>query len=261
MQPQYAAKILLVDDDEGLLELLSFLAQRADFRPIVATDAASALQMLDEHRPDLVLLDIRLGNDDGLELLKSVRRSSEVPVIMLSSLNSEEDVERALDSGADDYVTKPFAFRELVARIRALLRRTSQARPLLPLDHWMRVGPLALNPCEHKVTLDGLPLALTRTEFRLLQLLMENVDKVVPHRVLLKQVWGYDDPTATDLVRAAVYRLRRKLVETKGQPVIRTLPSVGVVLRRTTEKAEPVLLHDVQLVAEPAHHSWAFAAA
>jgi DNA-binding response OmpR family regulator len=226
-------KILLVDDDKGLLELLSYLVQRAGFRPIVAHDGATALQLLTEQQPSLVVLDIRLGDDDGLEVLQAVRRASDVPVIMLSSLDSEEDIERALELGADDYMSKPFPFRELVARIQAVIRRTCDARAVAPIDHWVRVGSLALNPREYRVTLDGLPLALTRTEFRLLQLLMENADKVVPHGVLLKQVWGYEDPTATDLIRAAVYRLRRKLVQTCGDQslLLRTFPGVGVMLQ------------------------------
>ena len=253
-------KILLVDDDEGTLELLSFLVQRSEFRPIVANNCASALQLLDEQSPDLLVLDIQLGAGSGLQVLEAVRRSNDVPVIMLSSLDSEEDIERALEFGADDYIAKPFAFRELVARIRAVLRRTRHARPVQPIDYWMRVGPLALDSRAHKATLDGLPLALTRTEFRLLQLLMENADKVVPHHVLLKQVWGYDDPTATDVVRAAVYRLRRKLAETNGQPVIRTLPGIGVVLQRTAKPAGPMLLVDAPPVARH-QREMAFAAA
>jgi DNA-binding response OmpR family regulator len=244
-------KILLVDDDAGLLELLSFLVQRDGFRPILATDGSSALQLLDEERPDLLLLDIRLGHDDGLEVLQAVRRSSEVPVIMLSSLDSEEDIERALELGADDYLSKPFAFRELRARIGAVLRRTCQTRPVrTAVDHWMRVGPLALNPVERKATLDGMPLELTRTEFRLLKLLMENTDSVMPYGVLLKQVWGYDDATASDVVRAAVYRLRRKLVEANGQPVISTLSGIGVVLRRTAEHAGPLSFDRMAIVAK-----------
>jgi DNA-binding response OmpR family regulator len=255
-------KILLVDDDEGLLDFVSFLIQRDGFCPMVATSGSSALQLLDEQYPDLVVLDLQLGEDDGLQVLETIRRTSDVPVIMLSARNSEVDIERALDLGADDYVTKPFAFRELLARIRAVLRRTQYAAlPVAPIDHWMRVGPLALNPREHKAKLDGLPLVLTSTEFRLLQLLIENADSVVPHSVLLKQVWGYDDPTATEVVRAAVYRLRRKLVGTKDELVIRTLPGVGVVLRRTAAKAESVIFYDKHVVAQPAHDNRVFAAA
>src|SRR5215471_17982620 len=112
-------KILLVDDDEALLGLLSLVVQRAGFQPITASDGSSALRLLDEHYPDLIVLDNKLGNEDGLEVLERVRRSSDVPIVMLSSLHSEDDIERGLQLGADDYLTKPFSFRELVARIRA----------------------------------------------------------------------------------------------------------------------------------------------
>ena len=241
-------KILLVDDDQSLLELLSFLVQRAEFRPIVATNGSSALQLLEDRSPDMLLLDIGLGDDDGLQVLETIRRFSDVPIIMVSARDSEDDIERALELGADDYVTKPFGFRELVARIRAVLRRKGHPRPVQPVDFWMRVGLLALNPREHKATLDGLPVALTPTEFRLLQVLVENADSVVPYRLLQKQVWGYNDPTATELVRAAV--LRRKLVDIRGQPVIGTISGVGVVLRRTTEQAETVFIDNMTIVAD-----------
>jgi DNA-binding response OmpR family regulator len=233
-------KILFVDDDEGLMDLLSFLVQRDGFRPILATNSSSALQLLEEERPDLLVLDCRLGAEDGLELLQIVRRFSQVPIIMLSSLDSEEEIERALELGADDYIIKPFAFREFVARIRALLRRTCAARSVETIDHWMHVGPLALNPIEHAATLDGLPVELTRIEFKLLHMLMENVNKVVPYCVLLKQVWDYDDSTATDVVRAALYRLRRKLVDTGSDQslALRTVPGLGVMLQCGSERSE-----------------------
>jgi DNA-binding response OmpR family regulator len=251
-------KILLVDDDEGLLDMLSFLVQREGFRPIRASNGSSALELLDEERPDLLVLDIRLGDDNGLEVLQAVRRSSQVPVVLLSALDAEDDVERGLELGADDYITKPFALRELVARIRAVLRRTSDAAPTEPIDQWLRVGSLALNPLDHTAMLDGLPLALTRTEFRLLQLLMENADSVVPQRVLLKEIWGYDDPDASDVVRAAMYRLRRKLVEGSGQPVIRTVPGVGVVLQRSPDEAMPQPAQNAQFAAERASYRLAY---
>ena len=230
-------KILFVDDDEGVLELLSFLVQRDGFRALRALDAATTLQLLVEERPDLLVLDIRLGAEDGLALLATIRRLSEVPVIMLSSLDSQEDIERALDLGADDYIVKPFAFREFVARVRAVLRRACTPRPLEAIDAWIRVGPLALNSREHKAMLEGLPLELTRTEFRLLQFLIEHSGRVVPLGVLLKQVWEYDDPTATDVVRAAIYRLRRKLGHaSSGRTVVlRTFPGHGVMLQHGGE--------------------------
>jgi two-component system response regulator VicR len=226
-------KILLVDDDRELVELLSFAVQRAGMRPIAAHDGASACKLLDELRPDLVVLDVRLGSSNGLDVLKTIRRSHTVPVIMLSALDTEDDKVNALDLGADDYVTKPFAFRELVARIRACLRRPAPGTT--PPDspaHRLRVGSIELNPLDHTVTLEDLPLPLTVTEFRLLKLLMGHAGQVVPHSVLLKQVWGYQDPTDTDVVRATVYRLRRKLVEASDRsPRLRTIPGVGVMLQ------------------------------
>lgn len=244
-------KILFVDDDTALLELLSFAVQRAGLSPIVAASGPTALRMATEHRPDLIVLDILLGEDDGFEVLQALRGVSDVPIIMLSSLDSEDHIERALELGADGYVTKPFPFRELIARIQAVLRRTSDPQRVEPGDPWTRSGTLALNLHEYRATLDGLPLAVTATEFRLLQLLMEYIGEVVPYSVLLKQVWGYDDPDAGSVVRAAVYRLRRKLVRTNGQVVIYTLPGVGVVLRSSAEKNGDGLLGDKRLFAQP----------
>jgi DNA-binding response OmpR family regulator len=225
-------KILLVDDDRELLELLSFVVRRAGLRPYVAHDGAGALKLLGDVQPDLVVLDVRLGDTNGLDVLKHLRRDHALPVIMLSALDTEDDKVSALDLGADDYVTKPFAFRELVARIRACLRRPPPgAAPSRQPDCRLRVGPIGLNPLDHTATLDELPLALTVTEFRLLQLLMRHPGRVVPHGVLLKEVWGYNDPTDTDVVRATVYRLRRKLGEAcDGSPRLRTVPGVGVLL-------------------------------
>jgi DNA-binding response OmpR family regulator len=223
-------KILLVDDDEALLGLLSLVVQRAGFQPITASDGSSALRLLNQHQPDLLVLDIKLGREDGLEVLESVRRFSGVPIVMLSSLHSEDDIERGLQLGADDYLTKPFSFRELVARIRAVLRRTDEIRDGEPLDPWIRVGPLGLNMSEHIATLHGCPLELTRTEFRMLKVLMENAGRIVEHRVVLKEVWGCEDADATAQVRAALFRLRRKLATEDERSMIRTVPGVGVVL-------------------------------
>jgi DNA-binding response OmpR family regulator len=209
------------------------MLRRAGFRPTLATSGSDALRLIDELQPDLLVLDLTLVDGHGLETLKAVRRSSDLPIIVLSTSVSEDDLVQVLELGADDYVTKPIAFRAMLARIRAVLRRQMRnPQPPAPTDDWIRVGPLALNPSQHKAKLEGLPLSLTVTEFRLLQLLMDNSDSVVPHRGLLKQIWGYDDPTATDVVRAAISRLRRKLAEASDQPpTLRTIPGVGVTLQ------------------------------
>src|ERR1700737_367527 len=124
-----AVRILLVDDDRELIDLLAFALKRAGLEPVGAHDAVSALRLFDERKPDLVVLDINLGASSGLEVLKDLRRRSQLPVIMLTPLDSEEDKVRGLEAGADDYLTKPFSHRELIARIRAQLRRSGQEGP------------------------------------------------------------------------------------------------------------------------------------
>ena len=189
--------ILLVDDDRELVELLSFALQlaRAVLDPIPAYDAESALRQFEEHHPDLVVLDISLGASSGLDVLKELRqRSAFVPVIMLTALDSEQDKVRGLNAGADDYLTKPFSHRELVARIQAQLRRNGVAVAPPPLhEPILKVGSITLNLEEHSVTRGGRPINLTPMEFRLLQYLMMNAGRAVPTSELLRQVWGYQD--------------------------------------------------------------------
>ena len=226
-------KILLVDDDCDLVDLLCFALRRAGFQPLPAYDAPSALEQVKAQGPDLALLDVTLGPWDGFELLRELRRQSELPIIMLTGRDREEDKVRGLELGADDYVTKPFSHRELTARIRAHLRRPGQdwSAPKAEASQ-LSVGPITLSLAEHTVTKDGQPLALTVTEFRLLHYLMTNAGTVVPTRAILKQVWGYDDPGGTDVVRVTVHRLRRKLGEEPGRAgLLQTVPGVGVLLK------------------------------
>ena len=231
-------RILLVDDDRELIDLLAFALKRAGLEPLGAHDAASALRSVDERRPDLVVLDINLGASSGLEVLKELRRrDSSLPVIMLTALDSEEDKVRGLESGADDYLTKPFSHRELVARIRAQLRRGGQewTPRRAPATHF-EVGSIALDLAQHSVTKSGQQVSLTVTEFRLLHCLMSNAGTVVPTAALLKQVWGYNDPGGSDVVRVTVHRLRRKLEQDPARPsLLHTIPGVGVLLKSDTD--------------------------
>jgi DNA-binding response OmpR family regulator len=227
-------QVLLVDDDRELVELLAFALRRAGLDPLPAHDAATAQRLFEEKRPDLVVLDVNLGAGNGLDVLRSLRTHSHVPVIMLTAFDAEEDKVRGLELGADDYMTKPFSHRELIARIRAQLRRAgiepaSRRAPQTRLE----VGPIVLDLATHSVFKGDQPVSLTVTEFRLLHALMLHAGSVVPTAALLKQVWGYPDPGGTDVVRVTVYRLRRKLEDDPAQPtLLHTIPGVGVLLRR-----------------------------
>jgi two-component system response regulator VicR len=226
-------KILLVDDDRELVDILDFVLRRAGFEPLRAYDAPSGRKVFADERPDLVVLDVNLGIGNGFELLADLRRQSQVPVVMLTGQGSEEDVVRGLELGADDYVTKPFSHRELVARIRTNLRRHDVAwSPPSPDRAELSVGPITLNVAEHTVTKSGVPLTLTVTEFRLLHYLMLNAGTAVPSRAILQQVWGYDDPGGTDVVRVTAHRLRRKIEDDPNDPrLLQTVAGVGLIFK------------------------------
>lgn len=225
--------ILIVDDDRDLVDLLNFALRRAGFSVQPAHDVPAALRLLEHAEADLAILDVNLGAGSGFDVLKALRRRSEIPVIMLTGRHAEDDKVLALELGADDYVVKPFSHRELTARIRAQLRRNGRVMPApQAIDRQLVVGPIALDVAEHTATKDGRPLDLTITEFRLLHYLMINNGSVVPTRTILKQVWGYDDAGATDVVRVTVYRLRRKLEDQPNNPrLLHTVSGVGVMLK------------------------------
>src|SRR5207237_8768779 len=177
-----------------------------------AHDAQTAVRVFEEKQPDLAVLDINLGASSGLEVLKSLRRRSQMPIIMLTALDSEEDKVRGLEAGADDYLTKPFSHRELIARIRAQLRRSGQEwQARRAPESRLEVGSIVLDMAEHSVSKSGAPVSLTVTEFRLLHCLMSNAGTVVATSTLLKQVWGYNDPGGSDVVRGTVHRSGSKL--------------------------------------------------
>jgi DNA-binding response OmpR family regulator len=225
-----------------LIDLLAFALKRAGLDPIGAHDGASALRVFEERKPDLVVLDVNLGGSSGLDVLRELRRRSQVPVIMLTALDSEEDKVRGLESGADDYLTKPFSHRELIARIRAQLRRRGQEWSPRPTPQTrLQVGSITLDLAEHSVTRSGQQVSLTVTEFRLLHCLMANAGRVVSTGDLLKQVWGYPDPGGSDVVRVTVHRLRRKLEHDPGKPnLLHTIPGVGVLMKSDRPSSEAV---------------------
>jgi DNA-binding response OmpR family regulator len=227
-------RILVVEDDRELAELMAFSLRRAGLTPLVAHDVPTAADLVRQERPDAAVLDLNLGAWNGLDLLRDLREAGEaLPVLVLTALGTEDDKVRGLEAGADDYLTKPFSHRELVARVRAQLRRAARTNgaAAAPAPTVLRVGPLVLDPNAHAASKSGAPLALTATEFKLLQCLMNRAGTVVPTRTLLREVWGYDDPTAGDVVRVALHRLRRKLEDDPARPrLLHTVPGVGARL-------------------------------
>jgi DNA-binding response OmpR family regulator len=226
------SEILLVDDEQVLVDLLAFIVQQAGFVPLVATEPAGAIELLEREHPVVAVVDLNLRPWDGFELLAELRRrSATLPIIVLTARSSEDDKVRALDMGADDYVVKPFGHRELVARIRAHARRASGDRVAVA-PPVLEVGSFRLDPDQRTLYLDGVPTRLTGTEFRLLQYLMRHSDAVVPTAAVAKHVWGFNDAPARDVVRVTVHRLRRKLGDDgERQRFIHTVPGVGLRLR------------------------------
>jgi DNA-binding response OmpR family regulator len=227
-------EILVVDDDRDLVEILAFLIGQAGQIALVASDPTMALEMFERHNPSVAVIDLNHQRPgDGFELLAELRRrSTTLPIIVLTARTSEDDKVRALDLGADDYIEKPFSNRELVARIKANARRSDLERGTIPADPILEVGQLRLDLGEHTLMIDGDPVRLTGTEFRLLQYLMRNRNSVVPTDAIAKYVWGYNDAPARDVVRVTVHRLRRKLGD-DGQTrrFIETVPGVGLRLQ------------------------------
>ena len=220
-------KLLLIDDDAELVAVLTLALERAGFAAWSASDGRTALALLDAERPDLVVLDAPLRAADPLELLGELRRRSAAAVVMLTGRGDEDARVAGLERGADDYVAKPFSPRELVARVRGLLQRRGGPAPSPP-GAVLAVGPLRLDMDGHAVTDAGRPVALTPLEFRLLAYLMGHAGTVVTFATLIRQVWGYDDPSVTDVVRSSVYRLRRKLADDPAEPrLLQSVPGIG----------------------------------
>jgi len=221
-----------VDDDRDLLDLLAFLVGQAGLVPIQATTPAEALRALEREDPSVAVVDLNMGPWDGFELIAELRRRrTMLPILVLTGRQAVDDKVRALDMGADDYVVKPFAHRELVARIRAHARRGELKTDLAPAQAVLEVGRLRLDPSDRTLRISGEVMRLTGTEFRLLYLLMRNSDSVVPTGALAKHVWGYDDASVREVVRVTVHRLRRKIGDQAERRLIHTVPGVGLRLR------------------------------
>lgn len=209
--------ILVVDDERPLRDFMRRNLEVRGFHVITASNGLEALAHFQKQYVDLVILDIMMPHMDGLETTRRIRQLSMVPIIILSALDEEQDKIKAFNLGADDYLTKPFGVGELLARVRAVLRRTSYAEPTPQMERIV-LGEVIADLERHKVTLRGKEIDLTPTEFNLLVYLMRNAGKVMPHQAILKAVWGPEYRDETEYLRVYIGRLRRKLEETPFQP-------------------------------------------
>ena len=213
-------KILIVDDDSDVVEAisLSFGLQWPDARIVEANNGRAAISAIPKEAPDVVLLDIALPDIDGFEVLKRIRERSDVPVLMISARGDEIDKVRGLELGADDYVTKPFGYLELSARIKAVLRR-AQALPPVSGDGQFEAEHISINYATHQVALDDKPIKLTPIEYKLLYQLTRNAGQVLLHDQLLTKIWGPEYLGELDYLRIYIRRLREKLERNPQQPV------------------------------------------
>ncbi len=233
-EPRTAPHILVVDDEPHIVELVRYNLQQEGFAVSVAADGREALTRVASDRPDLVVLDIMLPEVDGIEVCRQIRAQSRVPVLMITARDRELDRVVGLELGADDYVTKPFSPRELVARIRAILRRTGGA-DRLPEAGPLQADGLVLHPETHEVWLHGRPVDLTAKEFELLKLLMRHPNRVFTRDFLLEHIWGYDYFGSTRTVDMHISRLREKIEDDPADPTfIQTVRGVGYKFKAGT---------------------------
>lgn len=217
------ATILVVDDDEALAEMIGIVLRNDGFEPTFAADGTSALPAFHRERPDLVLLDLMLPGIDGIEVCKLIRAESDVPIVMLTAKSDTADVVRGLESGADDYVPKPFKPAELVARVRARLREGEARAP-----ETLKIGGLDIDVAGHQVRRGDEAISLTPLEFDLLVALAHKPWQVFSREMLLEEVWGYRHQADTRLVNVHVQRLRSKVEPDPENPtVVLTVRGVG----------------------------------
>ncbi len=221
------SRILIVDDDIGVLKSVRANLQARDCETLTAMDGVEALQAIGREMPDLVILDLTMPKMDGLEVCRQVREWSRVPIIMLSARSDAEEKVKCLNSGADDYITKPFGVNELAARVRAVLRRTEEAGGAQTIPSFT-CGDVNINFVERRVVIGGREVKLTPTEYNLLQELVLGAGKVFSHSSLLGRVWGPEYAEEREYLHVFIGRLRKEIEPDPSHPkYILTVPGVG----------------------------------
>jgi two-component system response regulator RegX3 len=236
------ATILIVEDEESFVQALVLGLKREGFLVKIARDGAEALTLFDVVRPDLVLLDVMLPKVNGIDVCRELRAKSRVPIIMVTAKTTEIDAVVGLEVGADDYVTKPYRLHELVARVRAVLRRGAGALIESDWSEALVVGDVRLDPERHEVSVRGLPVVLPLKEFELLQLLLINAGRVLTREMLIDRIWGPHYVGDTKTLDVHVKRLRARIEEDPGNPQrITTIRGLGYKFERAATPAKPAV--------------------
>jgi DNA-binding response OmpR family regulator len=231
-------KILVVDDEPSIADVLVYNLKQASYDVIVARDGEQAVSLARREKPDLIILDLMLPKLDGLEVHRIVRRECEVPVIMLTARDTEIDRVVGLELGADDYIVKPFSVRELMARVKNVLRRATPM-PITESTNRIQMGELAMDVARHEARLGSTLLELTALEFTMLHTLARHADQVLSREQLLEQVWGYDYHDDLRVVDAVIKRLRSKLRQAAPtSDIIITVRGVGYKLASRLDDME-----------------------
>ena len=223
-------KVLIVDDDVDTLDITAYALRREGYTVVTAVDGRQALQRWESEKPDLVILDIVLPKLNGLETCRKIRSESNVPVLMLTARDQDEDVVRGLEFGADDYIVTPFSHKQLMARIRTTMRGTRAHQPVNQTDQ-VAAGDMALDVEAHEVVRGGHRIRLTPLEFRLLYCLASNHGRLVSTTKLIEHVWGFKDGGDANLLKTHICHIRRKLELQPGKPAyIKNVPGTGYTI-------------------------------
>jgi DNA-binding response OmpR family regulator len=226
--PPGSVTVLVVDDEESLCTLLQISLERQEYRVLIARNGREALEVVAARKVDLVLLDVMMPVMNGFETCQELRKRTDVPIVLLTALNRPDDIVHGFSLGADDYITKPFTFREVEVRLQAILRRMNWNLERITQEQVIQVQDIVVNDDVHEVTVRGEIVHLTPIEYQLLRTLMNSPDKPVSKEDLFQSVWGYNIAGGTNLVEVAMRRLREKVEQDPSSPVyLLTVRGVG----------------------------------